>query len=123
MEILINLIKQNGVKIFTAIIKGVGSFGTIFVRPFFFSHKQKYIIAPYAYVFVLMILFFTSIGLFLFLCYEAAFKGIKDTATVLTALGGAIVTLMASTTLMQSAYNKGKDDGSNSDNDKPNGVQ
>lgn len=139
MEIILNFLKINGAAIFSTIIKFISSLitavttktvnaGTIIVRPFFFSRRRKAIIPPYVYSFVLFVALIASIVVMLILLWEDAWKGIKDSTVIFSSLSALIVTEMGSMAIIMSAYNKGKDDGSDFTEDKPvenkpNGVQ
>lgn len=113
LEIIKKILNINN--FFTAlasVLKSVANFfiglGKKYFKPFWFSSKKDYIIAPYVYVFFGMIFFFACIILFLFLSYEAAFKGIKDAAVILPTIAGVIATLVAMNTFMIKVYNEGK---------------
>jgi hypothetical protein len=96
------------------------------IRPFFFSRRRKSIIPPYVYSFILFVALVASITMMLILIWEDAWKGIKDSTVIFSSLSALIVTLTGCLAVIMSAYNKGKDDGSDftedKPTDKPNGV-
>jgi hypothetical protein len=108
LTLVLKKLGDNGLLILKKTATAILQFFRTFIKPFFFSHNKSYLIAPYFYVFIGMILLFGSVGLFLYLTYIAAIIGIQDAAVVLTTLSGTIGILMALTTLMTTVYNKGK---------------
>jgi hypothetical protein len=126
ITIIINFLKQNGLKVIQAGAKGVISFWEIFIRPFFFSGKKRTVIVPYIYIGISMVLFFWTVIEFLRLSKIAAMQGIKDAAIVLPTLAGVIATLIAIIAIMGKTYNDGianTPPDNTTDTDKPNGVQ
>ena len=123
MEIIINILKQNGAIVLKGIATGLTAIWSMFIRPFFFSHKKSYIKAVYVYVGIAMFFFFDTIQVFVTLSKEAAYHGIHDAGIVLGTLATVIATLIALVTLMMKAYNDGKEDDTTPPTDKPTGVQ
>lgn len=125
--IILNFIKQNGLKVFEVIAKYIIEFWNIFIRPFFFSSTKKSIIVPYVYIGVSMVLFFGTVIEFLRLSHMAATVGIKDATIVLPTLAGVIATLIAIVAVMGKTYNDGISNQSTpvqlTEPEKPNGVQ
>ena len=97
------------IKVLNSCLKFIINLGRKYIKPFFFSKRKPTIMAPYFYVFVGMILFFTCVVIFLVLCWKGATEGIKETTTILSSLAGVIATLVAMNTLMVKVYNEGKE--------------
>ena len=127
MGIIINFLKQNGLKVLQAGAKGIISLWTIFIRPFFFSSTKKTIIVPYVYIGISMVLFFGTVVEFLKLSFMAATVGIKDATIVLPTLAAVIGTLIAIIAVMGNTYNNGAANSTPTTtvptDTKPNGVQ
>ena len=113
MNTIITLIKKLPSGTANAIVDGA----RIFIRPFWFSHKKKYLIVPYFYVSVAMMLFFASVTLYLYLAYQAAMHGIQDAGVVLGTVNLTIGTLMGIVGIMIKLYNDGNDGKSDDNND------